>query len=1466
MFGTVIPAAAGTGTEDETIELKVLHTNDLHAKINDFGKMAAYISSEREASTHSLYLDAGDIFSGNPVVDLQFGEPIVDLLNDIGLQAMAIGNHDFDYGQEETVKRIEESDFPWLSANTVVGDDTDVDFPQPEPYEIIDVDGIKVGVFSIIETPPSTAPANVTGITFEDPIETAKEFEYLKDETDVLIALTHFGYSEDQKLANEVDFFDVIIGGHSHTTLNSPRVVNGTPIVQTGGNGENVGNLTIKYNPETKAVESVNGFLQNVGNLTEVDEAIQSKVDKYNAEMDELLSEEIGYTDTGLSRSGSRDTALGNFWTDAMRFSTDADVALTNNGGIRANIPAGPVTVNDIYTIEPFANEIMKYEMTGAALKEVIKYSYDRRSSIDLQTSGLHYKIITNNTGKYIDSVLEVDGESLEDDKKYIVAVGDYIGTGGSGYNFEGEVLEALSGTMTGAMIDYAKDQTARGEKLNYSNNNRISTEVSNDAPIVGNEIGYTENGLSSENNGLGDSGLGNLYTDSVRAISGADFSFLNGSSVAGNIPSGVITDGQIEFLDSFGNKVVAVKTTLDQMKDVILTQSNYHNSVDLQVSGLHYELVKENNIFTDVEFTLPDGSPIDSSEEYVVAYNDYMHGSSFYNLGEETLEGDYAEVWKAVVEYVSNYEGAIDYEEGSRITIKDNTVIVPPGEREYLTVSEAIANNEGTKTVQGYIVGSMTGKFDGDFQNTNFMIADSPNERNMDRIIPVQLPNNNIRKELNLVDNPENLGKLIQITGDLERYFSQPGLKSPSGYEFIEEDETPEEPSEPTEPADPIAISEARGIQDGEEVTVEGVVTTNTGGWGSKGFYIQDESAGIYVFQNEKDFVAGDVVRLTGEKGQYGGEMQIASPSNMEKIGESNVPAPIKVTPSEISLSNEAQLVQLENVVISELNKVNDYGTFEFKASSNGENVLVRIDNRTGLVFDDFAFEDGDVVNVIGISSQFNGTIQLKPRSANDIVGVEQPGEEEPGTDPGEEEPGTDPGEEEPGTDPGEEEPGTDPGEEEPGTDPGEEEPGTDPGEEEPGEEEPGTDPGEEEPGTDPGEEEPGTDPGEEEPGTDPEEEPGTDPGEEEPGTDPGEEEPGTDPGEEEPGTDPGEEEPGTDPGEEEPGTDPGEEEPGTDPGEEEPGIDPGEEPGTDPGEEPGTDPGEEEPGTDPGEEPGTDPGEEPGTEKQDNVNAEVVLSGNKATISDESIDLLKEKGKLIIDVSKIKEASAKIDLTKEQLKRLVEKNATIEVVRGEEVGLSIPANLFAENNELSIVLEKLAMDNQISAVYDFKILDGEKVISQFAGDGITFKFKVDLDKVKDPSALQVYYLNEQGEWELVGGEYYDGYVTATTNHFSTFTVLENVEEDKDSDLEENPISGNNPDPINPAPKQTEKNDVTKVQHDDVEKLANNNKTNEGKELPKTATPMYTWMMVGFLLILMGSIGWFINRRRVVR
>ncbi|WP_423189267.1 bifunctional metallophosphatase/5'-nucleotidase [Alkalibacterium sp. f15] len=460
----------------DNYSLSLFHTNDLHASINNFGKMAYFLTEQRSQLENSLYLDAGDIFSGNPVVDLQDGEPMINLLNNMDLDLMTVGNHEFDYGQEVFQYRRNESNFNWITANTRISDSS-IPIEEFDPYQIFDFGDFTVGVLGLTQNPPATNPSGIVGLEFDDYVETALKYEYLKDEVDVFIALNHIGFAADQRLAEEIDFFDVIIGGHSHTSLTEPVVVNGTPIAHSGSNARNIGVLDLVIDAETKDV-TVNGRLQSVADLDDglVDETVQSLVNSYNESTDELLSEVIGFTETGLNRDArwEMDVSLGNMITDSLRTFANTDIAITNNGGIRANIASGDITARDIFTVDPFGNSIAILEMTGHDLKDVIAYSYQRSldsygAQIDLQTSGLNYIIYVDEEGMYVDSDLFINEEPMDLDQKFSIATNNFIVAGGDGYDFsKATIIQGDAGQVTNALIQFVQETTDALGAVNY--------------------------------------------------------------------------------------------------------------------------------------------------------------------------------------------------------------------------------------------------------------------------------------------------------------------------------------------------------------------------------------------------------------------------------------------------------------------------------------------------------------------------------------------------------------------------------------------------------------------------------------------------------------------------------------------------------------------------------------------------------------------------------------------------------------------------------------------------------------------------------------------------------------------------------------------------------------------------------------------------------------------------------------
>jgi DNA/RNA endonuclease YhcR with UshA esterase domain len=199
----------------------------------------------------------------------------------------------------------------------------------------------------------------------------------------------------------------------------------------------------------------------------------------------------------------------------------------------------------------------------------------------------------------------------------------------------------------------------------------------------------------------------------------------------------------------------------------------------------------------------------------------------------------------------------------------------------------------------------------------------------------------------------------------------------------------------------DPVAIQEARTAADGEIVTLEGIVTSETGSFGGKGFYMQDDTAGIYVFQDSGSFQPGDRIQITGVKTTYNDEVELTDVIQSEVIGQADIPAPKVV--SAVDETNQGQLVKLTEVTVTNVEEVNTYGTFEFDAKeADGHVTRVRVDNRIGLDYSTFVsqFQEGDIVNITGVSSIFNGIYQLKPVAPDnitDFVQTEEPVEEKP-------------------------------------------------------------------------------------------------------------------------------------------------------------------------------------------------------------------------------------------------------------------------------------------------------------------------------------------------------------------------------------------------------------------------------------------------------------------------------------
>ncbi|KOY15585.1 hypothetical protein AMS66_15425 [Paenibacillus xylanivorans] len=480
----------GSAAEEGDFNLRVLHTNDTHAHLDNIPRRVTAIKETRNDNT--LVLDAGDVFSGTLYFNLFNGLADLEFMNMIGYDAMTFGNHEFDKGPSVLKEFIKKAEFPFVSANIDYTKDASLgglynsnignpgENSQIYPAIITEVNGEKVGIFGL--TTPDTVSLSSPGddLKFKDYKASAQAtVNMLQDEgINKIIALTHLGYSEDLKLAEAVEGIDIVVGGHSHTILNKPVVVethtDPTLVVQTGEYDVSLGQLDVTFD-EAGVLKTWNGKLLNLdakdtsGQYVYADDKeAAKKLESYAGPLAEFKKEVIGKTNVLLDgERGSvrkQETNLGNLMTDGMlekvksivkENDVKGYVAIQNGGGIRASFQKGDITLGDLLTVMPFGNNLSALKMTG---KEITAALENGVSGVETgegrfpQVSGMRFyydstkqseKIdaITNTVTQVGQRVLKVQIKNangtytdIDPNGYYIVATNSFMANGGDFY------------------------------------------------------------------------------------------------------------------------------------------------------------------------------------------------------------------------------------------------------------------------------------------------------------------------------------------------------------------------------------------------------------------------------------------------------------------------------------------------------------------------------------------------------------------------------------------------------------------------------------------------------------------------------------------------------------------------------------------------------------------------------------------------------------------------------------------------------------------------------------------------------------------------------------------------------------------------------------------------------------------------------------------------------------------------
>ncbi|WP_332284705.1 5'-nucleotidase C-terminal domain-containing protein [Bacillus safensis] len=454
--------------EEAEVPLTILSMNDLHGKIDQqyeldlkgdgnkgtYGRMdyvAAYMKQKQAANKNTITVHAGDMIGGSsPISSLLQDEPTVELMENIGFDVGTVGNHEFDEGVDELLRIINGGDhpkgtkgydgqkFPLVCANCEY---KDTGKPLLPPYEIMDVEGIPVAFIGVVTKSAAgmVMPEGIKDIQFTDEVKAVNEaVKELKQKGIKAIAvLAHMTASqngdtitgESAKLAKEGDDeIDVIFAGHNHEVVNGE--VNGKLIVQAFEYGKAIGEVNVTLDRKTKDIVKKSANIQYVDQSgIEKDKEAAGILAHYGKEVEPIISEVVGEAgvkmEGGYSNDG--DTPLGNLIADGMRYSMKSDFAMMNGGGIRQNLEKGPITWGDLFNIQPFGNVLVKLEIKGKDLAEIIEAQISPQFGPDYSISGFSYSYDPV-TYKVVDLKLP-DGSAVALDQTYTLTVNNFMAT-----------------------------------------------------------------------------------------------------------------------------------------------------------------------------------------------------------------------------------------------------------------------------------------------------------------------------------------------------------------------------------------------------------------------------------------------------------------------------------------------------------------------------------------------------------------------------------------------------------------------------------------------------------------------------------------------------------------------------------------------------------------------------------------------------------------------------------------------------------------------------------------------------------------------------------------------------------------------------------------------------------------------------------------------------------------------------
>ncbi|MEM8653201.1 MAG: 5'-nucleotidase C-terminal domain-containing protein [Pseudomonadota bacterium] len=474
LMGTAALAlSAGMASAEYT--LHILHTNDMHSRIESINRFDSTCNAEGEAegecfggvarvksaidakkasldNQNVVVLDAGDPFQGSLFYTTYKGAAEAEFMEQMGYHAMAVGNHEFDDGPQGLADFIEKVSFPVISGNLDLSSSEELN-GKVDNHVVLEVGGKKIGVISALATDTVETSSPGPNVVFQDEIEALQaDVATLEGEgVDIIIALNHVGLNMDLAIAEAVPGIDVVIGGHSHTLMTNgddetpayPEMVGDTPVAQAYAYTKYLGHLTVTFDDDGN-VTAASGDPMLLDASVEPNAAFIERIAEMGAPIEEMKTRVVAEAAEAIE--GGRDTCraqecpMGSLIADAMldRVKDQGiEIAIQNGGGIRASIDAGEITMGEVLTVLPFQNTLSTFQVPGvaivAALENGVGQIEDGAGRFP-QVAGMSYAFdVSKPAGERVSDVM-VGGAPIEMDKVYGVVSNNYVRNGGDGY------------------------------------------------------------------------------------------------------------------------------------------------------------------------------------------------------------------------------------------------------------------------------------------------------------------------------------------------------------------------------------------------------------------------------------------------------------------------------------------------------------------------------------------------------------------------------------------------------------------------------------------------------------------------------------------------------------------------------------------------------------------------------------------------------------------------------------------------------------------------------------------------------------------------------------------------------------------------------------------------------------------------------------------------------------------------